>query len=352
MPRREPQAFAKGILESIREVENGLPRRRASFPGAANPVRSLGTVEISNRFGLVRAPATQQDGLMQLRRSLLFVPGEARKIEKAKTTGADTLLFDLEDSIAPEKKDAARREVAAALREGGFGEVEAAVRVNAHGSPFFRADIEAVVAAGAHAIMVPKADGREIARVGEALDALERSLEIFGNRREKILALVETAAGIAHAAALGGSPRVDALCFGHADFSLDMGLAEADAAQGIVYHARCQLVIAAKACGVAPIDSVFLAVKDDAAFRADAEIGMRLGFEGKLCIHPRQVAIANEVYTPSREQIDRARQVVDAWEKAKGDGQGVFTFEGKMIDAPLAAVQERVLERARRAGAI
>jgi citrate lyase subunit beta/citryl-CoA lyase len=291
-------------------------------------------------------------GLMQLRRSLLFIPGEARKIDKAKTAGADTLLFDLEDSIPPDKKDTARREVAAALRAGGLGEAETAVRVNGNGTPYFRADIEAVVAAGAHAIMVPKADSREIARAGEALEALERSLEIFGNRRVKILALVESAAGIAHAASLGGSPRVDALCFGHADFSLDMGLAEADASQGVVYHARCQLVIAAKACGVAPIDSVYLAVKDDAGFRADAELGLRLGYEGKLCIHPRQVAITNQVYTPSRAEIDRARQVVEAWEKAKSDGRGVFTFDGKMVDAPLAAVHERVLERARRAGAI
>ena len=289
---------------------------------------------------------------MQLRRSLLFVPGEAKKIDKARTAGADTLVFDLEDSIAADRKAAARREVAAGLRAGGFDKAELAVRVNGPSTPFFRADLEAVIAAGAHAIMVPKADGREIARAGETLEALERSLEIFGNRRVKILALVETAVGIGQALMLGGSPRVDGLCFGHADFSLDMGLADADASQGVVYHARCQLVISAKACGVTPIDSVFLAVKDDAGFRKDAELGLRLGYEGKLCIHPRQVAITHEVYTPSRAEIDRAKQVVEAWEKAKADGHGVFAFDGKMVDAPIVAVQERVLERARRAGAI
>lgn len=289
---------------------------------------------------------------MNLRRSLLFVPGEARKIDKAKSAGADTLLFDLEDSIAPDKKDAARKEVAAALRAGGFGDAEVAVRVNAPGTPLFRADIEAIIAAGAQAIMVPKAEGREVSRVGEALDALERSLEIYGDRRARILALVETAAGVTQAAALAGAARVEALCFGHADFSLDMGLADGDPSRGIVYHARCQLVIAAKACGIAPIDSVFLAVKDDAGFRADAELGLSLGYEGKLCIHPRQVVIANEVYTPNRHDIDRAKRVVEAWEKAKADGRGVFTLDGRMIDAPLVAVHERLLERARRAGAI
>jgi citrate lyase subunit beta/citryl-CoA lyase len=119
-----------------------------------------------------------------------------------------------------------------------------------------------------------------------------------------------------------------------------------------VYHARCSLVIAAKACGVAPIDTVCLAVNDDETFRRDAEVGRTLGFEGKLCIHPRQVGIANAVYTPVPEQIAYALRVIDAWERARAEARGVFTLDGKMIDAPLVAVQQRVLARARRAGAL
>ncbi len=148
------------------------------------------------------------------------------------------------------------------------------------------------------------------------------------------------------------TPRTEALCFGHADFSLSLGLTEADASHGIVYHARCTLVIAAKACGVAPIDCVHLAVKDEKAFREDAELGLHLGFEGKLCISPQQVEIANEVYTPGPAQIDYARRVIEAWARVEAEGRGVFTLDGKMIDAPLVAVQQRVIERARRAGAL
>lgn len=267
---------------------------------------------------------------------------------------ADTLLFDLEDSVAPQHKAEARKHVAAALQAGGFGDTEAAVRVNAPGTPYFDADLEAVIAAGGCTIMLPKSESVEqIARAVATLHTLERGRQEKGEESTKLLLLVESPAGIAQALTIGRvTPRIEALCFGHADFSSSMGLMEADASEGVVYHARCSLVIAAKACGVTPIDTVYLAVNDERAFREDAELGLNLGFEGKLCIHPRQVEIANEVYTPEPEQIDRALRVIEAWERAQAEGRGVFTLDGKMIDAPLVAVHKRVLERARRAGVL
>lgn len=287
-----------------------------------------------------------------MRRSLLFVPGaESRKLEKAREANADALLLDLEDAVAPDRKSDARANVAAALRAGTFGNTEAAVRINAPGTPYFEADLEAVIAAGGRTILLPKSESVEqIVAVAKTIASLEQRQPTPG-AATKLLLLVETPAGIANALALGhATPRVEALCFGHADFALSMGLTEADASRGIIYHARCHVVIAAKACGVAPIDCVHLAVKDEQAFREDAELGMRLGFEGKLCIHPRQVEITNTVYTPSQEQIDYALRVIEGYERAQTDGRGVFTLDGKMIDAPLVAVQQRVLERARRAG--
>ncbi len=287
------------------------------------------------------------------RRSLLFVPGaEPRKLERAREAGADTLLFDLEDSVAPAQKAEARVHVAAALRAGGFGRAEAAVRVNAPGSEHFEADVEAVLASGGHTIMLPKAEtAAGVAAAVEVLRTLARSCGGAGDAR--LLLLIESPAGIADAVAVGrAAPRVEALCFGHADFSLQMGLDDADAARGVAYHARCTLAIAARACGVAPIDSVFLAVRDEAAFREDAALGYRLGFDGKLCIHPRQVEIVNEVYTPRAEQVDYAMRVVEAWERAAAEGRGVFALDGRMIDGPVVAVQRRVLERARRAGVL
>jgi citrate lyase subunit beta/citryl-CoA lyase len=290
-----------------------------------------------------------------LRRSLLFVPGaEPRRFERAREAGADTVLFDLEDAVAPPEKAEARRHVAAALRAGGFGATEAAVRINAPGTGDCDADLEAVVESGGRTIMLPKAERvEEISRVVETLQRLERGRGEAGRPTSNLLLLVESPLGIAQALAIGRSaPRIEALCFGHADFALQLGLSDADPSRGIIYHARCALVIAAKACGLAPIDTVHLAVKDEAAFREDAERGLHLGFEGKLCIHPRQVEIANAVYTPGPAQIDYARRVIAAWEDAQANARGVFTLDGKMMDAPLVAVQRRVLERARRAGVL
>jgi citrate lyase beta subunit len=288
---------------------------------------------------------------VRLRRSLLFIPGaEPRKLEKARDSGADTVIFDLEDSVSPEAKPAARDNVVGALRFGTHGEAEPAVRVNAPGTEHFEADLEAVVAAGARAVVLPKAESADaIERVARRLAELEQNLRL-DDGTVRILALVESARGIAAASALGAAARVDALCFGHADFALDMGLAAADASTGVVHHARCALAIAAKASAVAPIDCVCLAVRDQEVMRADAELGLRLGFEGKLCIHPAQVRIVNQVYTPSAAEVEHAERVVEGWRLAQIEGRGVFALDGKMIDAPLVRVQQRVIERARRRG--
>lgn len=190
-----------------------------------------------------------------------------------------------------------------------------------------------------------------LAEVVRRIDALEARSGAHASLR--LLALVETPSGVLHAASLPHvTSRIEALCFGHADFSREMGLACADASDGVILHARCAIAIAARASGMAPIDTVFLDVRDDAGFRRDAELGLRLGFEGKLCIHPNQVEICNAVHTPGPDQIEYSRRVLEAAREAREAGQGVFTVDGKMVDAPLIAVQERVLERARRAGVV
>jgi citrate lyase beta subunit len=289
-----------------------------------------------------------------LRRSLLFVPGsDSRKLERAREARADTLLLDLEDAVAPEKKAEARRYVAEALGSGAYGASELAVRVNAPHTPYFEADLEAVLAAGGRTILLPKAEVPEdLVRLDDVLRRLEPRSSAARGEDVRLLLLIESPAGIVAAAALGrAARRIEALCFGHADFCLEMGLGEADAATGIAYHARCTVAIAARAAGVAAIDCVHLAVKDEDGFRADAELGRRLGFDGKLCIHPRQAEIANEVYTPRPEEIARALRIVEAAERAAAEGRAAFALDGVMIDAPLVALERRLLERARRVGA-
>jgi citrate lyase subunit beta/citryl-CoA lyase len=282
-----------------------------------------------------------------LRRSLLFVPGIAtHRFEKAKASGADAILFDLEDSVPPDAKGRAREAVCVALSEGGFERSEAAVRVNAPGTPFHEDDVRATALAGAEAIMVPKSERADDLRaVASILD------EVGAGTR--ILALLETPLGVARALEVGmATPRVDALCFGHADFALEMGVSADDPSKGVLYHARCAVALAARGCGAQPVDNVCLAVRDEEALRRDVHVGMELGYEGKLCIHPSQVTITNEMYTPAREEVDYAQRVLSGWQAARAEGLGVFTLDDKMVDAPLVRAQERVLDRARRAGLI
>ncbi len=291
-------------------------------------------------------------GDARVRRSLFFVPGgEPRKLEKCRSMGADTVMLDLEDSVPVAEKDRARALVAETLSQGGFGEAEPGVRVNPPSTPYFADDLEAVVSAGAQAIMLPKSESAEdLAEVARRIGQLEGSGGA-GARPVQLLALVETAVGVADVRSVAtATPRLTGLCLGHADFSRDMGLTTIDPASGVVLHARCQLAIAAKAAGVTPIDTVCLDVRDEAAFRRDTELGVSLGFEGRLCIHPMQVAIANEIFSPTQEQIEYAKRVVDGAREAKAEGRGVFTVDGKMVDAPLVAVQERLLDKARRIG--
>jgi len=244
----------------------------------------------------------------------------------------------------------ARQLVAAALRDRELGGTETAVRVNPPGTPYFEKDLESALQAGARTVMLPKCEtAGGMLSVARRIDSWERNGRIEADS-VRLLALVETAAGIAQVLEVAGAtPRTDALCFGHADFALDMGLPDANTSNRAVLHARASLAIAAKARRVAAIDNVFLDVRDDAGFRDDVLLGIELGFEGKLCIHPRQVEIANRLYTPTSQQIEYAVRVVEGWQRCQADGRGVFTLENKMIDAPLVAAQQRILERAARA---
>jgi citrate lyase subunit beta/citryl-CoA lyase len=290
----------------------------------------------------------------RLRRSLLFVPGaEQRKLDRSRSAAADLLVFDLEDSVVPDHKARAREQVADHVRSGGSAGPEMAVRVNPPESTYFEADLEAVVSAGARTIMLPKSESPEgLAQASAAAARLEAKLEVPSGS-VRLLALVETAAGISRVEMLAGADsRIDALCFGNADFSLDMGLPEPDPTTGVLLHARCRLAVAAAAAKVTPIDGVCLAVKDAAAFLEEGNFALRLGFEGKLCIHPAQVEIANSIFTPTTDQIETALRVIEGWEAAVADGRGVFALDGKMIDPPLVDIHQRVIDRARLAGVL
>ncbi len=275
-----------------------------------------------------------------LQRSVLFVPGsEQKRIEKAATIPADVLVFDLEDAVSIPEKTAARQCVIDALKTSDFVNRQCFVRINGVITDWFNDDAQAVAELGTAGIMLPKCDSvDDIIQLKNASNGV--NLPIFG--------IVETALSVLSAADIAKQMQSnDSLCFGHVDFASDMQLNDNDASKGAVYHARCQVALAARAFGITAIDNISLEVKNELSMRDDAVLGQHLGYSGKLCIHPRQVDIVNAVYTPTDEQVKKATQILKHWDEAQKNGEGVFTYENKMVDLPVILAQESILARSK-----
>jgi len=290
--------------------------------------------------------------MTRLRRSLLFVPASSEKFfAKAKDSPADTLIFDLEDAVAPERKPAARETLKEVLRDQGFARFERTVRINGLDTPYFLDDVLAMVEAGADGLVVPKTNTAESILFVDRLVALAEQRAGRATGSVVLLPLIEQPEAIGNVFAIArATPRIAALAFGHGDFSAAMGIKAASSTDGVVFHARCQVVVAAKAAGVVPIDNVFLDIPHIDGLVAETHQGKQLGYEGKACIHPNQVEPVNRAYTPTPEEVAYARELVVAFEQAVAEGKGAVAFRGRMIDDPIAAIERKVLERARKAG--
>lgn len=282
-----------------------------------------------------------------VRRSLLFSPGDRPELlRKAPSAGADVLCFDLEDAVAPDRKAEAREAVAAVLADPEFDpDAEVVLRV----SDRPRRDIEGVLGEEGHgggirldAVMVPKvADAGDVETVAALLAEHDRDLPLF--------ALVETARGVQRADDISDADSTDALVFGGEDLAADLGATRTDEGTEVLY-ARERVVCAAAAAGVDVIDTVYTDFEDEAGLREETAFARQLGFDGKLAIHPAQVPVINEAYTPDRAEVEWAERVLAARDEAADEGRGVFQVDGEMIDAPLIAQAERVRELARVAG--
>jgi citrate lyase beta subunit len=289
---------------------------------------------------------------MRVRRCLLFVPGsDERKLAKSEALAPDTLILDLEDGVAPERKGEARRLIAAHLRGRPAGSSERAVRLNGLSTPFFAEDIAAIAGAAPDALVLPKVESpEEVAAIEAAVAAAGRAAGVRGPA-PPLLLFIESARGLAAASAIAGvSGRVEALILGHADFCKDLGVRQARATEGVLLHIRCALVLAARAARVEAIDTIYEALGDLEGLRAEAAQAAALGFAGKLALHPDQVEPIQAAFTPTAEEVAYARRVVEGFEAAKAEGRGVFTLDGRMIDEPFVEVERRLLARARQAG--
>jgi len=286
-------------------------------------------------------------------RSMHFVPGGNDKMfAKALTLSADALILDLEDSVPPDRKAATRPHIARWLAHDGFGASERWVRMNPIWGPLGRQDVEETIAARPDGYVVPKprhaGDVREIAQL---LDALEQRHGIpNGATRLKLIA-TETPEGLLNIREVAAaSPRIAAISWGVEDLGAALGLTRVRDPEGryldIPRYARVMCVIAAVAAGVEPLDSVYTDIADLAGLRRECEDALAMGFTGKTSIHPNQIPIINDVFTPSAAAVDEARALVAAFEEHARRGVYAFTLKGQMVDAPHLARARKLLARA------
>ncbi len=300
---------------------------------------------------------------MRIQRSVLAVPASNRRmIEKAATRGADVVLLDLEDAVAPSAKVAARDTVVWAVRELDWGNTSIGYRVNGLASPLFYRDVIDVVERVGDRIdliVVPKVQRPEdIHTVDTLLSQVERGLG-FVHGRIALHALVESAAGLLSVEGIARAvPRLEALIFDPGDFAASMrmpstsiGVAdEWDALYpGHRFHdAMSRIAVAARACGLGAIDGPVATLRDPTGLRRSCLIARSLGYEGKWCIHPAQIPIVHEVFTPTDDEVRRARAVIEAYEQAVESGAGAIARDGTMIDGASIRMAEATLDVAQR----
>jgi citrate lyase beta subunit len=278
---------------------------------------------------------------------MLITPGDRpERLARAVTLPVDSVVFDLEDGVGPAQKPAARACIAEALCTLDFAGRERVVRTNAATAREFEADLAALPLNKLDAIFLPKGENpSDVMKLAAWLDTKEPVRE----RPIDIVVSIETPRGLLQALTIAdASPRISALFFGSGDYSVATGSAVTERSLAVP---RAVIVAAASAAGLQAIDAAYFAsVKDADATRADALVAKELGFCGKLLFHPNQIAVCNEVFSPSEAEIARAQKIVAAWEAAKKAGHGTAVADGEFIAVDIVLMAERALAVARQAG--
>ncbi len=285
-----------------------------------------------------------------LRRTMLFIPGNnPGMIQNAGILGSDTIILDLEDAVSVSEKDSARLLVKEALRNVDFYDTEMLVRINPLSSGFGLEDVNIIARMKPDAILVPKATENDIVEIDKILTKIE-SEEGFPNCDIKIVALIESAYGLENIhSIIESSPRINGVLLGGEDLTADLGIVRTKDGNEISY-ARSKVATACRVHKISSIDTPFSDVNDMEGLKKDTYVCKSVGFTGKAAINPRQIDIIHEVLSPSEREINDSKKIIKAAEEAEIKGLGVFSLDGKMIDAPIITRAKDLLEKARRAG--
>jgi len=273
------------------------------------------------------------------RRSVLYMPGaNTRALEKARTLPADALIFDLEDAVAPDAKEAARTNVVLAAESRAYGKREIVIRCNGLGTPWGESDIAAIAKSGADAILVPKVESA--AAVTHVVSLLDQA---GAPDTMTVWAMMETPKGILRAEEIAGShPRLALFIMGTNDLVKDMRAQHTPMRLPLITALGIGM-LAARAHGLAILDGVYNDIKDVDGFKAVCRQGLEMGFDGKTLIHPTQVEPCNEIFAPSAAELEMAGKIVVAFKTAQAEGKGVVTVDGRMIENLHVEQAERAL---------
>jgi citrate lyase subunit beta/citryl-CoA lyase len=278
---------------------------------------------------------------------MMFIPGNnPGMMRDAHIYGSDSLMFDLEDSVSMAEKDAARELVYQALKTIDYGSTEIVVRINPLDTPYGRADVEAMVAAGAHVLRMPKTEtAKDITDCEAVIEEMEKK---YGRPvgDTLMMAAIEGALGVINAYQIAtSSKRLIGIALGAEDFCANMKC-QRTLSGAELQLARQTIVLAARAAGIDALDTVYSDVNNEEQLRYEAQLVKDLGFDGKSVINPRQIAPVHEVFAPTAKAIEKARKVVAAIKEAEARGSGVISLNGKMVDKPVAIRAQRVIELA------
>lgn len=286
----------------------------------------------------------------RLRRTMMFVPGaNAAMLRDAPLYKPDSVMFDLEDSVSLKEKDTARTLVHLALKTFDYSNVETVVRINGLDS-CGSLDIEAVVLAGVEVIRLPKTETpQDIIDVEKIIEKVEQNNGIEVGRT-KMMAAIESAQGVLNACDIAkASKRLIGIALGAEDYVTNMKTHRYPDGQEL-FFARNMILHAARAVGIAAIDTVYSDVNNTEGFQNEVRLIKQLGFDGKSVINPRQIPLVNAIYTPTEKEIQKAKEVVWAIQEAERKGSGVISLNGKMVDKPIVERAERVIALAKAAG--
>lgn len=279
----------------------------------------------------------------RLRRTMMFVPGaNAAMLRDAPLYGADSIMFDLEDAVSLKEKDSARVLVHSALKTFDYGNIEIVVRINALDAGGAE-DIEAMVLAGVDVIRLPKTEtAQDIIDVEAVITEVEQQNDIPVGTT-KMMAAIESAEGVLNAFAIAkSSTRLIGIALGAEDYVTNMKTRRHPDGQEL-FFARSMILHAARAAGIAAIDTVYSDVDNTEGFEAEVRLIKQLGFDGKSVINPRQIPLVNTIYAPTEKEIQNAKEVIWGIREAEAKGSGVISVNGKMVDKPIVERAERVI---------